>query len=229
MKKIFRILFFPILFVLFWILSSVYTKIRDYYGLDSNEEIVKELSFKIKYNHKDFEAINNYLLNTQTYSTDYTLTDYSRRGIQFQSYTDLDSSGLTFEKYRQLYYKGIDSSTSPCYVPDFELDKSKILSFTRKFNIGYIHVKKTCNNQRMVTYTLRGEYYPSDRIISLRYYPNSICDSIINSIQNIKGYEWIYKVDSNWIIRSRKEYYSCQQHPYVMLGFVQVANANFHQ
>lgn len=208
MKYVFkyRILIPIVLAISVGIAITVYTAIRNEIGIHLNDKIILQIKESIKKDSLEFQQINDFLIQVNTYSKDFKIENHPRMGIRYESYTDIKKSNMSFEEYQAKNYKDIPFDTSPCYVPDFDIPKELFKSFFISHQLRAARVQFLCEQKTvMFKYKYRC-FYPTDRDIYLYFFPEKICDSIqVPENKNPEGYNWIYKIDQHWIIESRKQ------------------------
>jgi len=204
MKNLLKILVpFGFLLVII-IVVGTYTWVRDEIGIRSNDKVINRIKILIDKNQSDFQILNSFLTSVKTYSTDFKINNHPKQGITFYSYTDWEKSGITFEEYKQKYYKSISHKTSPRYVPDFDIPKDLLSSIMKVNHLRYVRLENECAQKKTSFKFKYRTFYPTDRTLLLHYYPNGICDSIqLTRKLNPKGYNWNYQVNTNWLIEPK--------------------------
>jgi hypothetical protein len=182
-----------------------YTLIRDWIGIRSNDKIIEAIKTDLSTDSSQYMAITDFMLHVETYSKDFKIQNYQRKGIEFYSFTDIEESGISFEEYKKLYYGNIDTTTSGCYVPDFILPAS-FEHFLNKYNVRIVRMNSSECDQKAVSfiYAYR-HFFPTDRIIWLKYFPEGICKNYLETKKHtVGGYYWIYPINNSWVIESAK-------------------------
>jgi hypothetical protein len=172
------------LFILVVIGFMLHDKIRGYFAIRSNNKHIQEIITTLNRDSSYFINVGSTLLSKKTKSLDFEIYDHPKKPIQYKS---LKTSN--------------DSSVN--YTPDFSLDTAELVYLFRTFDIEYIRVTKTPTCPEKVKFIFpERHFYSVDRRISITFFPNAICDSIFTDDKNPSGYNWTYKINSRWTIKS---------------------------
>lgn len=157
---------------------------------------------------KQFNDIAAFADSVNSYSDEWYFENDPGRELQYFSETGFDSCKISMAQYVKRYYKKIDPSTSPCYVPDFDLPAELIsLKMMDTLQLQKISFQrsKTCN-KKTVSFIYKSEIFsPDGRTIRFRYFPDGMCREIIDMINSSDNmWNWTIYLDKNWIAESIK-------------------------
>ena len=168
--------------------------------IQGKDEIIKTISQLLQNKKQVFLQIADTFQNIKSHSTDWQLENFAKSGVRFYSLIPFEQYGISFTEYKKLYYKNVDTTTSPCFVADFIIPTN----FKEQIKKIYVRtvriIKDTSNATRIINFSLNSDKFPPiTRTVILSYFPQTIPDSI-NERNDLPG--WTHIIDRNWLLRS---------------------------
>src|SRR6185369_10473159 len=166
------------------------------------DEIVKTVGELLKDKQSIFSQIVDTFQNIKSHSNDWQLENFAKRGVAFYSNAPFETYGISLDEYKTLYYAGIDSTTSPCYVEDFTIP-STFKKQIEQIDVYIVRIIKDSSGK-----TDRINFYfnfpPITRTIILSYFPNNIPDTLKGNQKYTYNVDWSWShlFDSKWLLRS---------------------------
>ena len=166
-------------------------------------EVTKSVNKLLKEQNNVFIQIVDTFQKIKSHSTDWELEYFPKRGVRFYSHKPFETYEITFADYKNLYYVGIDTTTSPCYVEDFTIPsdfKNKIEAIdVYKVRI----VKNTLGRTDRINFYFKSEKFPPiTRTVILSYFPGNIPDKFKTSKEYIDELNWQHIFDNKYLLRS---------------------------